>query len=230
MNSYCVYCHTAPNGKKYIGITKNNPIKRWKNGKGYVLCTAFNRAIEKYGWNNFKHEILEMELDKETACKREVYYISLFDTTNPVNGYNMTHGGEHYEPNEEWRKRASESQKRRFINLAERQKISEQKKGRKASDSTKQRMSEAHKRYIQEHPEMRDKCRMTFKGKKRSVENCEKLRLANQTKVRCIETGVVFESVEHAAKVIGVCRSSISNCLTGRSKTSGGYHFEYWRG
>lgn len=32
---YCVYKHTTPNGKVYIGITSKNPLKRWNNGIGY---------------------------------------------------------------------------------------------------------------------------------------------------------------------------------------------------
>ena len=34
-NNFCVYKHTCPNGKVYIGITCQNPIKRWKGGSGY---------------------------------------------------------------------------------------------------------------------------------------------------------------------------------------------------
>ena len=31
-----LYCHTFPNGKKYIGITKQDPARRWgKDGNGY---------------------------------------------------------------------------------------------------------------------------------------------------------------------------------------------------
>ena len=35
MREYSVYKHTFPNGKVYIGITKQNPLKRWRNGTGY---------------------------------------------------------------------------------------------------------------------------------------------------------------------------------------------------
>ena len=64
---YCVYKHTSPNGKVYIGITSQNPIARWRNGKGYSNNTHFKNAIDKYGWDNFKHEILHSELSKEEA-------------------------------------------------------------------------------------------------------------------------------------------------------------------
>ena len=32
---YYVYKHTFPNNKVYIGITKQKPIRRWKNGTNY---------------------------------------------------------------------------------------------------------------------------------------------------------------------------------------------------
>lgn len=32
---WVVYKHTFPNGKVYIGITGQEPYKRWKYGNGY---------------------------------------------------------------------------------------------------------------------------------------------------------------------------------------------------
>ncbi len=32
---YCVYMHTAPNGKVYIGITSQKPSQRFGRGRGY---------------------------------------------------------------------------------------------------------------------------------------------------------------------------------------------------
>ncbi|AAV30164.1 putative truncated GIY-YIG endonuclease [Lactobacillus phage LL-Ku] len=47
MNSenYKVYKHTTPNNKVYIGITKLDVNKRWKNGNGYKHNQYFTRAI-----------------------------------------------------------------------------------------------------------------------------------------------------------------------------------------
>ena len=56
---FIVYKHTSPNGKVYIGMTCLKPIQRWKkDGSGYKRNTHFWGAIQKYGWENFKHEIL----------------------------------------------------------------------------------------------------------------------------------------------------------------------------
>jgi hypothetical protein len=72
-----------------------NPTKRWgKNGAGYKDNCYFWRAIQKYGWENFKHEILFEDLTKEEACKKEIELISIYNSTNPTNGYNLSTGGE----------------------------------------------------------------------------------------------------------------------------------------
>lgn len=92
--NYCVYCHTnKTNGKKYIGITKQRPNERWKNGKGYS-SQHFSRAIQKYGWNNFEHTILIEGLTKNQACYYEKLYIQKYNTTLAENGYNETLGGD----------------------------------------------------------------------------------------------------------------------------------------
>ena len=51
MNNFYVYIHTNKiNNKKYIGITCQNPSKRWRNGNGYKNG-YFAKAIKKYGWD-----------------------------------------------------------------------------------------------------------------------------------------------------------------------------------
>lgn len=88
------------NGKRYIGITMNNPLTRWANGKGYYKNKHFNDAIQKYGWGGFDHLILFSGMDKETACNVEQWLIAEYKTTNKKFGYNLTTGGEHYEHSE----------------------------------------------------------------------------------------------------------------------------------
>ena len=56
---YTVYMHEhRENNKRYIGITCQNPQKRWGNGKNYKPSSYFRNAIDKYGWDMFRHEIL----------------------------------------------------------------------------------------------------------------------------------------------------------------------------
>lgn len=88
--NYNVYKHTnLVNHKSYIGITSQKCENRWGiNGKGYELQPKFYHAIQKYGWNNFQHDILYTNLDKETALKIEADLIKTYDTIE--NGYNIS--------------------------------------------------------------------------------------------------------------------------------------------
>ena len=70
---YTVYQHKNKiNGKVYIGITMQEPEKRWGvNGRNYKSSPHFYSAIQKYGWDNFEHNILFTNLTKEEACLKE---------------------------------------------------------------------------------------------------------------------------------------------------------------
>lgn len=95
METWKIYKHTNKiNGKCYIGQTcRKNVSERWNNGKGYN-GTIFAKAIEKYGWDNFNHEIIEDNiLTQEEANEREQYWIEYYGSYGE-NGYNMTRGGD----------------------------------------------------------------------------------------------------------------------------------------
>ena len=87
---YSIYKHTnLINNKSYIGITSQKCQNRWGiNGKGYELQPKFYNAIQKYGWDNFQHDILYTDLDKETALKIESELIKKYNTIE--NGYNIS--------------------------------------------------------------------------------------------------------------------------------------------
>ena len=87
---YYVYVHTVPNGKIYIGQT-NDFVRRWNNGVGYIENRQFYKDIQKYGWNNIKHEIIASFEDREDAEKLEIALIVLLQSENAEFGYNQTH-------------------------------------------------------------------------------------------------------------------------------------------
>lgn len=86
--AWCIYKHTSPTGKSYIGLTSKDPEKRWADGKGYTTQTLFNLAILLWGWDNFTHTILETDIPTlQEANKREKYWINYYNSY--LNGYNM---------------------------------------------------------------------------------------------------------------------------------------------
>lgn len=88
------------NNKFYIGKS-NNPQKRmtshiWcaKQEKDPKYRQYFQRAIRKYGSENFKLEIIEETDNEKLAFEREVYWILKTNSNNKEIGYNETTGGE----------------------------------------------------------------------------------------------------------------------------------------
>ena len=104
-STYTVYKHTSPNNKVYIGITKRSPERRWYNGFGYRTQKFFFRAIQKYGWENFKHEILFTNLTKEEAEQKEIELIAMYKSNDRQFGYNIENGGNCGEKHSEETKR-----------------------------------------------------------------------------------------------------------------------------
>lgn len=91
-HNYSVYVHTSPSNKKYVGVTSKAPEVRWNYGYGYCKNVYFFRAIKKYGWDSFIHEIVASGLTQYEALNMEVDLIKQYDSFH--NGYNLSSGGE----------------------------------------------------------------------------------------------------------------------------------------
>lgn len=84
-----------PNGKKR-GI-----LARWSDHKSEALrpnppkntCAYLNRAIRKYGADNFELEVVHYTEDEAELSTLEQEYIEYYNSLAP-NGYNLTKGGE----------------------------------------------------------------------------------------------------------------------------------------
>lgn len=188
------------NNKVYIGQTVQDYLQdRWKNGKGYKTCYYFYNAIQKYGWDNFEHIVLEQNENwtQEELNNKEKYYIAKYKSNNPEYGYNITDGGANISPNAlpkaiEWMKQHPEFGKARAEDMLKWQK---------------------------EHPEEMLEMRRT---------NVKKATEARKRKVKCIETGEIFESATDAArKIPNTTQSKICMVCRGQRKTCGGYHWQY---
>lgn len=90
-----VYKHTSPEGKVYIGICGSDNLRyvrkdRWQSrGQGYKYNLAFWEDIQKFGWDNFTHEILLTGIEEERELKKkEAELIRYYNSDNPQYGYN----------------------------------------------------------------------------------------------------------------------------------------------
>ena len=96
MNKYRVYSYICLiTGQRYIGCTciPYQSTRAGKNGNRYVCKGGvFGETIKKYGWENFKYEVIEDNLTKEDALLKENLYICIFNTLAP-NGFNLESGG-----------------------------------------------------------------------------------------------------------------------------------------
>lgn len=145
-NNYKVYKHTTPNGKVYIGITCQDPHKRWGYGCSYMKQRYFSTAIKKYGWDNIVHEILYENLSQKEAEDKEIELIAKYKSNNREFGYNIANGGKSRGMvSEETRELISKIQKGRKQRPETIQKRANSNRGKHRSEETKRKISEANK-------------------------------------------------------------------------------------
>ena len=222
-NDYCVYKHTSPSGKVYIGITCQNPLKRWKNGQGYITNDHFYRAIMKYGWDNIKHEILFDHLTQEEAEKKEIELISLYDSTNYMLGYNKDNGGSGAgRCTEDTKFKLSNAHKGKRLTDEHKGKLRKIKLGTHLSQEAREKISNANsRRKLSE--ETKRKISESEKGKYVS----EEIRAKTAKIVKCIETQQTYVGIREAERMTGIRREGISRCCLGKQHTAQGFHFEF---
>lgn len=231
--NYCVYMHINNfNNKKYIGQTSQRPQKRWDKGRGYITSPKFYNAIQKYGWENFSHIIIQEGLTLEEANYLEASLIEQYRTREDDFGYNVKDGGNNGSHSEETKKKIGEAN---HIAL----------KGKTHSQEWKEAMSKQFTgennpfyghHHTQETKEKISKSRTgkcagkdhPMYGKKHTKEALQKMSLNRQgkggKKVICLNTGEVFNTMMDAARWCGLKNAtSIGQVCnhTGKSKTAG---------
>ena len=89
MYGYIYITENLINNKLYIGQHRSNKFDEWYKGSGILL----NKAIKKYGRENFKTTILEKCFSEESLNKREEYWIDYLNATKNESYYNISRGG-----------------------------------------------------------------------------------------------------------------------------------------
>ena len=200
-NNYYVYLHTNKlNGKVYIGITCQKPERRWKSGSGYST-QHFSRAIKKYSWDGFEHEVLYSGLSEAQAKILEVSLIHYYKSTNPKYGYNVSFGGDIV--SEGTRKKMSKALKG----------TNNPNYGKHLSDEQKAKMSEAKRGA--NNPNYGKHLSEETKAKMSGFKN-------NRSKsCICLTTGFAFGSTGEAAKYYNINNSNIGKCCNGERESAG---------
>lgn len=216
-DTFLLYKHTSPSGKVYIGITRQRAAKRWQRGEGYKHSPHMYAAIQKYGWDNFKHEILLTGLSQEEAAKKEIEYIALFSSADRRYGYNTDLGG--YAPG-----KMSEETRR---------KMSESKMG------DKNPMKRMQHPFLGKHHSLESRQKMSASAKARVgrvVTSETKMKLRNaQKKVRVIDSVdlKVYDGIHEAAEKTGCQPTKICSVCKGKRRSTGGRvwaYYEEWMG
>jgi hypothetical protein len=201
---FIVYMHENKiDGKKYVGITSKRPEERWgSNGKNYknTKYNYFWNAIQKYGWDNFKHNILIEDLSLSDALKNEFRISKEHKTTNPKYGYNGRVGtGGNFEVSNILRKKYSEATTGENNPMY----------GKKHSKESIIKMTEINiknAKYGKDNPASK-----AVKGTN-IIDNSE----------------IIFESANQAAKHFNLFNNGhIIECCRGKRKTCKGYRWEY---
>ena len=239
---YLVYKHTSPSGKVYIGMTKQTAEGRWKNGLGYQSSPHFWNAIQKYGWENFTHEVLCQELSVDDACELEKKLISEYNAMDRRFGYNERSGGQIGAVfNDAVREKISESQKRFYKEHPEAAlKIAERVRGFRHTEETRQKMSKIKTgTHFIHTDEWNQKIGEANKARINSDENlyrkiCEHCRANGAKAAKPVEQldllgNVIarYESAHEAERQTGIRNGNISLCCNGKGKTASGYGWRY---
>ena len=248
-----VYMHTnLTNGKVYIGIS-HDINKRWRgNGCAYKSNHHFWQAIQKYGWDGFRHEIVYDNISHSEACAYEIELIAKYNACDSAYGYNNSPGGEsplviH--------RGADHHFYGKHLSADHRKKLSESHKGEKhfwygkhLPEETRKKIGDAHRgRIISD--EQKEFLREINTGKQASEETKRKMSESQKNRVRDPKVGrrisdakekkavvqlslsneviQIFTSVSSAAREYGIASGSICKCCQKELRSAGGFIWIY---
>jgi group I intron endonuclease len=167
LNNNCgVYLIVSPSNGRYVGSSKSLK-KRFNRYKNYSCSkqSAILASLKKYGYENHKIKILMYCEESELLFWERVFGDIYLASTNFKNGLTITLPGYNDVPqvrSEDFKKRVSKTQKKRFEKKKEREKTSKTTKN--ALSKIKDKISIAQKkRYeCQEQRDIRSKTRIEY--------------------------------------------------------------------
>lgn len=216
------------NGKIYIGSTCSFRDRKSKH-KNRKNNTLISKSIFKYGWENFKFEVIEY-CDTDILIEREQFYLDTYQPFVENNGYNLLRRVEKswlgYKHTDESKKKMSEKKRNcipwnkgktgvQICSVETRRLMSENRSGEKNGFFGKSHS----KRTID---------RLSESAKNRDMSLCNKMVL--QLDKVTGEIIKIWESISEAAEFLTGDKSQstrISRVCRGKNKTSMGFRWEY---
>ena len=218
-------------GNQYIGSSKNSYVRRKTHfnllRRGAHHSIVLQRAFDKHGEDKFKFVVIEKVDTNTDLIEREQWWLD--NANSAYNASKQALPGKNRIITEETRAKMRAAKLGvKHPEWRNKQKSINQKGiglGKKRSEEARKAMSEAQKRlhasgYI--HP---------CKGKKHSLENIEKTRLANSKPILQFDLQGNFirewPSVIDASRSLGKHYNCIAKCLKGKHLQSHGYVWKY---
>ena len=176
-----IYKITNPKGKIYIGQSVNIN-KRWNRYRNLIQSDCIGqpllyRSFIKYGIDNHCFEIIEL-CNIEKLNEFESKYITLYNSFNTKHGLNLTSGGTNY-----------------IFSDISRKKMSIAQKGKKHTNLTLKKMSDAHKNISKD-----TRLKMSISQKKTIINT---------------ENGILYNGIKEAANSLNISVSNLSKKLVG---------------
>ena len=218
-----VYVHINKiNNKAYVGITSQSLTGRWgSNGNGYTKKQVFYKAIQKYGWDNFEHILLEQNLSCEEASKKEKEYILKYNSLVPY-GYNCAIGGYNNNISDFQRQNMSRLKSKKVICIEKNLVFDSAVDAGKYFRVTSKAILHAirHKQKC---------CKCHWMNYQDFLDNgYEENQDRRNRKIICIETQQIYLSITEAERINNVYKGGISRCCNKLTKTCQGKHWAFY--
>lgn len=219
------------NKKKYVGkhygFTNDSYL-----GSGVLL----QKAIKKFGKENFSRKILEICKSEKEMNTKEKEWIKKLNAVNNNEYYNISEGdeiGSGWKYAHQWNKAHPEQAKKRQQEAIARLRKWEKTHPEEREKNT-QKLIQGSKEWRKNNPEQVKKIMKKVnlakeEWQKAHPEEHQKQvnewrqagSIANSQKILCITTGKIFNSQSEAARFYGIIQGNISKALKGERKSAG---------
>lgn len=197
--SYSVYKHTFPNGKVYIGITSQKPKNRWENGEGYCKKSksGYNQPLMAKAINKYGWDNIAHEILFNGLTKEQAMNKEI-ELIDIYQSNDLRYGYNMTRGGE----------------------------GSLGWNPPKKWRKKQSKLNIGKNNPMYGK-ESAMKGKHHTEDAKNKIREKHKKPVKCIETNIIYNSLQDAEKDTKINYYNISAVCNSRQKTAGGYHWKF---